>query len=279
MSRQRPSPDAVQIYGWDVASLSARALETLEDRIGPFLEGRQAFHVSTCQRLELVTIGCELQVEADRFYRGDDALLHVARMAAGLDSLVLGEAEILGQVRSALATAPLALQSMLAPAIGAARTLRRESSFTAHAGHALDVALQFAAVSEKGDLLVLGGGPLGRRVAERADNLGFSTTIAARRPLALPQGIGHVAFGRLASLAPVQVIVSCLGRAAPQLSKADLPSVTGVALDLSTPANLMPDLDVPVISLSMLVYGNGTMEKRLVSLQAPSAARSRTRQA
>ena len=190
---------------------------------------------------------------AHRAFAGTDALLHVARLAAGLDSLVLGETEVLGQVRKAIGSAVPDIRRLVTPAIAAARILRREAVFEAHAGHALDVALRYAGLSPGGDLLVIGGGPMGRRVAERAAQLGFEVTLVARRPPPLPQGIGYQPFSGLPSLPSTGVLVSCLGRRAPQLGETDVPSIRRLAVDLGTPRNLRPDLTVPVVTLSDLL--------------------------
>lgn len=190
---------------------------------------------------------------AHRSFAGADALLHLARLAAGLDSLVLGETEVLGQVRQAVGSAVPDIRRLVTPAIAAARILRREAAFEAHAGHALDIALRYAGLAPTGDLLVIGGGPMGRRVAERAAHLGFKVTLVARRPPPLPQGIDYQPFSGLPSLPPTDVLVSCLGRRAPQLGEAEIPPIRRLAIDLGTPRNLRTDLTIPVVTLSDLL--------------------------
>ena len=62
--------------------------------------------------------------------RGDDVALHLYRVAAGLDSLVPGEGQILGQVRSAFehgSAGPL-LDRLFRGAIHAGRRVRRETA-------------------------------------------------------------------------------------------------------------------------------------------------------
>ena len=66
--------------------------------------------LSTCNRLEVYGVGdaypfLETYFRAFKnklfFYESDDALRHLYKVAAGLDSMVLGEDEILGQIRDA----------------------------------------------------------------------------------------------------------------------------------------------------------------------------------
>ena len=115
----------------------------------------EAIAVSTCNRTELYLVGhdaarlaevgiAELRAIAgehdlvadDAFfvYRGERAAQHVYRVAAGLDAVVKGEAEVLGQVREALAlarverTAGPILSRLFESAIETARRVRNETA-------------------------------------------------------------------------------------------------------------------------------------------------------
>ena len=245
--------DSLRVYAWDIASLSPTSLLALEAEIGALLGWSEGIPIVTCQRFEIVAMNDCAYLSAQRAYKGAEALLHLGRLASGLESLVLGEAEILGQVRSAFSVAAPALRSLVSPAIAAARSLRREASFDQHAGYALDLAVEHANLLPVGSLLAIGGGPMGRRVAERASQLGFKVTLVARRSPPLPPGVVYQPFSMLASLEPTDVLVSCLGRSAPQMGLDDLPAVRQAAIDLGTPRNLKADLQVPVVTLSDLV--------------------------
>jgi glutamyl-tRNA reductase len=85
---------------------------------------------------------------------GDDAMTHVFRVASGLDSMVIGEAQILGQIKAALSRARLAgvvevrLEIILHGALRAGRRTRHETEL----GRS-PVSVGHAAVARAGQLL------------------------------------------------------------------------------------------------------------------------------
>lgn len=196
--------------------------------------------VESCQRLEAYGPGC-VGCGAPQRFAGAQALRHLAEVAAGLHSVVLGEAQILGQVRKALTEASGELQSVLAPAIAAGRALRRETDFDSHAGHLLDRALALAEREPGGRILVLGPGQMGRLVATRAQELGFATVLVAgrKRPENLPAGVEYVPLGAIRGIEGLDVIAGCLGSGAGELGAADLPEAP-LLVDLGTPRNFTP---------------------------------------
>jgi glutamyl-tRNA reductase len=240
------------VFSWETASLASEELSTLESEISAVLEWSEGVPVVTCQRYEIIALQSAAS-QAPRSYYGHEALLHLAKVCAGLESLVLGEAEILGQVRTSLAAAAPELRRITAPAVASARALRRNEGFAQHAGYALDAAIEYGNLSCEGSVTVIGGGPMGRRTAERAVELGFSVTLVARRPLPLPPTIHYHSFDHLDTLPATDLLVSCLGHGAPVLGKADLPEIRCAAIDLATPRNLDDDLDVPTIRLADLI--------------------------
>ena len=56
----------------------------------------------TCHRAELYGVGVKPELEAVRSQTGKDAITHLLRVAAGLESVIVGEDEVLHQVREAL---------------------------------------------------------------------------------------------------------------------------------------------------------------------------------
>lgn len=196
--------------------------------------------VESCQRLEAYGPGCT-GCDAPQRFTADDAQRHLAEVAGGLHSVVLGEAQILGQVRRALAGGSAELQAATAPAIAAARTLRRETDFDSHAGHLLDRALSLAGRAARGRILVLGPGQMGRLVATRAFEIGFETVLVAgrKRPENLPEGAQYVPLGAIRDIRDLDAVVGCLGSGADELAAADLPAAP-LLVDLGTPRNFAP---------------------------------------
>ena len=178
---------------------------------------------------------------------------HLSEVAAGLHSVVLGEAQILGQSRHALDGSGAALQQLGSVAIAAARELRAETAFDSHAGHLLDRGLALAGLDPQGRLLVLGTGAMARLVAERGAEIGFGEVIVAgRRPPARPIAGEFVALARVAALPPVTAVAGCLGSGAKAIPLDRLPP-SELVLDLGTPRNFEGSAEARVITIAGLL--------------------------
>ena len=153
--------------------------------------GLGACLVSTCFRVELVLAGRRPAPELLAWGRerlraarpdapigafaesaGDDALRHLVRVAAGLESAVLGEAQILGQVRRARAEAEAAgalspeLRAAFGAAVRAGQWIRRMTDLGRGAASTATAAVRLAQASRGGvrrrNVVVFGGGQMGR---------------------------------------------------------------------------------------------------------------------
>jgi glutamyl-tRNA reductase len=164
--------------------------------------GREAVCLSTCNRTELylaaedgeaaerdavaALAGLEPEVEGALYRLRDQAVaLHLFRVAAGLDSLVPGEGEILGQVRVAFelgTTGPL-LERVFRQALHAGRKVRAQ---TAIGESPASVSSAAAALAEQvfGDLagraiLLLGAGKVSEQAARNLRTRGAEIVLAA----------------------------------------------------------------------------------------------------
>ena len=164
-------------------------------------EGWEAVCLSTCNRTELYlaaddAYGAERRAavtldELPALYRLHDhaAALHLVRVAAGLDSLVPGEGEILGQVRKAAeigAPGPL-LDRLFRDAVHAGRKVRSQ---TAISESPASISSAAAALAQQvfGDLtgrkiLVVGAGKISEQAARNLVSRGAAISAVANRSL------------------------------------------------------------------------------------------------
>lgn len=242
---------------WDTTSFERGALAAVEEAAAS--HGADAMIVRSCQRLEVyhrsASCACRAPLQLERL----EALQHLAEVAAGLHSVVLGEPEILGQVRAALHAAPSWLRALGDVAIAAARDIRREARFVGHSGHILDRGLRVAGIAADGAIAVLGVGQMGRLVATRAQELGFDPVIVVSRREPESRWFRGGAFrwhplSSLPGLTPVEVLVGCLGSAAAPLdAQRDLPTVRRLVIDLGTPRNFAGEAKLPLLTIRDLL--------------------------
>jgi glutamyl-tRNA reductase len=164
----------------------------------------EAVCLSTCNRTEIYCAGGDPGAAAallaersgmspdeleDVVYRlrGDDVALHLYRVAAGLDSLVPGEGQILGQVRTAFehgAAGPL-LDRMFRGAIHAGRRVRRETAVgevpASVAAAAAALAEQLFGELESCSVMLLGAGKTGELAAASLVSRGARIELVANR--------------------------------------------------------------------------------------------------
>jgi glutamyl-tRNA reductase len=134
----------------------------------------------------------DLLVDHLYVHAGEDVARHLCRVAAGLDSLVLGEAEILGQVGAAFEagreadTAGPVLSLLFRTAVTAGRRARRETAIGANPATASSMAIALAEgvlgnLKEK-NALVVGAGRIALQTLKAASGRGISRTAVANRP-------------------------------------------------------------------------------------------------
>ncbi|MGE5597696.1 MAG: hypothetical protein ACM3S1_16855 [Hyphomicrobiales bacterium] len=241
---------------WEVASFDSERFARAEQAAESHTPQHDALLLATCQRLEAYRFepcSCDSPVKL----RGREALYHLADVAAGLLAAVPGEDQVLGQVRSSLASAPPVFRALGDVALASARQLRRELGLEADAGHVLDSALATLGAQPKGTMLVLGSGHMGRLVARRGLALGFDRVLvgARQRPSAswfVDPRLSWVPLDSVASLEPVQLVAGCLAAGAGELSPAsDLPRANYL-VDLGTPRNFAPG-DIPGVTIAGLL--------------------------
>lgn len=192
-------------------------------------------------------------------HSGADVARHLARVAAGLDSLVLGEAEILGQVRDAFETARAqgtsgpGLALLQRAALTAGRRARAETGIGANPATASTMALALAegviGRLRGKHVLVVGAGRIGLQTLKALAGREVASLSVANRTAgraaevagrfgAEPYGLD--ALGGLVSR--VDVVVSATSS---ELAVLDLPTVRDAMAERARRPLVVVDLAVP----------------------------------
>jgi glutamyl-tRNA reductase len=181
-------------------ALDREDAEALASRLAA--DGREAVCLSTCNRTELyVAAGDADQAELDSaaalaalgpdvepvLYRLQDraAAHHLFRVAAGLDSLVPGEGEILGQVRVAheLGTTGPLLDRVFRQALHAGRKVRAETAIgespASVSAAAAALAQQVFGSLESRSIVLLGAGKVSEQAARNLRSRGAEIALVA----------------------------------------------------------------------------------------------------
>ncbi|SBS24643.1 Glutamyl-tRNA reductase [Marinomonas aquimarina] len=249
-------------------------------------QAKEAVIVSTCNRTELycaVEDGAgEEQIirwlgqyhkvapeELGRFcyaHRGDEGVRHVMRVAAGLDSLILGEPQILGQVKSAYAVSQEGccigseLQSLFQQTFSVAKRVRTDTAIGEN-----PVSIAFAAVSlaqrifadvKRSTALLIGAGQTIELVARHLKEAGIKRIIVANRTLERAQiladelGSEAILLGDITDyLHQADIVISSTASQLPIIGKGMVERATSkrrhkpmLLVDIAVPRDIEPEV-------------------------------------
>lgn len=247
---------------------------------------QEALLVSTCNRVELYAVPGEAGASALRGWfknfrgpkgedvenflfqhEGQDAIKHLFRVASSLDSLVVGEPQILGQVKQAVRLAEehdsmgRVLSALSRRTLQVAKRVRTETDigrYRVGVGNAgVDLALQIFGTLEGQRALLLGVGEMGQQVAQALQSGGLEELLVANRTFeraveaAQRYGGTPIAWDRFDEyLSRVDIVIAATGATEPIV---DLRQVRKALrkrrykpvflVDLSVPRNIDPRID------------------------------------
>jgi glutamyl-tRNA reductase len=247
---------------------------------------RESYLLSTCNRVELLLVadsaagveegivsflfGDRLPRDESRRYLyllyGQDAVRHLFMVAASLDSMVVGEAQILGQLKEAYrhasglgCTGPL-LNKLLHKSFSVAKRVRTETAIGSSAVSISYAAVQlakkiFGNLKDK-KVLLIGAGEMAELAAEHLVGQGVGMVVVANRTLARAVDLAKRFRGRavsmeelVAQLEHVDIIISSTGATEIILRKDDVKSVMRARMnrplffiDIAVPRDLDPAL-------------------------------------
>lgn len=262
--------------------------ERLRPALGQLLDSgtvREASIISTCNRTELLVAretpdqrpvldwfleraGPQTPELAGRVhcYSGAPAARHLFRVASGLDSMVLGEPQILGQVKQAFEAARDAgavgriLHRVYQQAFAAAKRVRTDTAIGSH-----PVSVAYAATSlarrifgslEQSTALVVGAGDTAELIVRHLRGNGLGDLIVANRTLERAQRLAATNGGRAISLSSLpghlhqaDIVISSTNAELPIIGKGLVERAIRsrkrkpiFMLDLAVPRDIEPDV-------------------------------------
>jgi glutamyl-tRNA reductase len=244
--------------------------------------------LSTCNRVEIITVSkqpAESAVALRRFlfgksslseeeakkysylHQGDEAITHLFRVGASLDSMIVGEPQILGQLKQAYKIASEAnstgaiLNRFMHKSFSVAKRIRTETSIGSSA-----VSISYAAVEMAkkifGDLqgkavMLIGAGEMAELAAEHLINQGVSQVVVVNRTFERAVKLARQFNGKAAGLDDlipqlehIDILISSTGAPGLVLRKDDVKPVMKQRLnrplfliDIAVPRDLDPDLN------------------------------------
>jgi len=159
----------------------------------------------------------------------DRAVQHMFEVTSGLDSMVVGEQQIIGQVRGALrsaqdtATAGRSINDLAQAALRVGKRVHQDTGIDRAGASVVSVALHLASADFGGGLagrraLVVGAGAMSSLAATQLLRSGVTDIVIANRTLASGQRLAEQVGGRaielsgVAAILPdVDILVSCTG--------------------------------------------------------------------
>lgn len=236
----------------------------------------EAFLISTCNRVELYAVPRSVEgVQAffgsyrgprgerieDYLYwhRGREAVRHLFRVASSLDSLVVGEPQILGQVKDAVRLAeesstlgrllfPLTQRTMsVAKLVRSSTEIGQNRVGIGNAG--VDLAMQIFGTLDGKRAMLVGVGEMGRQVSRALLNAGLAELLVANRTferaveVAAEHGGTPVPYERLQDyLSRADIVITATGATQPIVT---VPMVRQALRDRRYRTLFLVDLSVP----------------------------------
>jgi glutamyl-tRNA reductase len=236
--------------------------------------------------------GAGLEEFADLLYTyyDDAAVAHLFSVAAGLDSMIVGEGEILGQVREAWqaavreGTAPQ-LAALFRHAVESGKRVRTETGIARHPvsipSAAVTVATEHLGSLEGARVLVIGAGHMGSGLASTLRSRGVEEVVIANRTLARAEEAAARVDGRAIplneiadTLVDVDVVLSSTASAQVLIERATIEMVMAcrsgrslLIVDVALPRDVDPGVrevnDVTLLDLDDLKeYAQRSAERR-----------------
>ena len=265
-------------------AVGASKLGVASTDVAELAGAREAVVLSTCNRTEFYLAAADAKLAfslmetklaekiqldstvSNHFYRLDKsaAARHLCRVVSGLDSMMLGETEIFGQVKQAYQSAleagatGIVLNKLFQRAFGVGKKVRSETSIqegaTSVGNVAVDLAEKIFGHLKHSEVMILGAGEMSRVTAQSLVSRGAKAIFVANRSyeraheLATEMGGTAVRFDDWQStLSRVDVVISSTGAPHTVIHRADVESARRARkfrplffIDIAVPRDIDP---------------------------------------
>lgn len=259
--------------------------------------------ISTCQRFEFYVITsnpdltrnklsqwCQQRANLppempsfDKHFTADTASFYLFEVAAGLKSVVLGEVEILGQLRRAWRIAQAAghaghhLNGLFRHALRTGRTIRHRTTLCHGAQSLESLAIEKGRLTTSSDAdlrwLIVGTGQMGQAVLRQLKHRHIHRVRAinrSTRELDRSLGIHAESWEHLnAALEWADVVITCTSAPYPIIHAQNLPAQRSpqTLIDLSLPANIDPQVQNNSAFQDLQCWDLNTLHQELICQQ------------
>jgi glutamyl-tRNA reductase len=241
--------------------------------------------LSTCNRVEVYGTAPWVQGRVHRIFQqlcpvdvdvtpyvyvkeGADAVRHLFSVTGGLDSMVIGETEITGQVKLAYQAAKAAkltgrvLNRVFQMALQTAKEIRTHTGIGRGATSVGSVAVELAEKVFAGDLsdktvMILGAGKMGEACVRHLAKSGARSVLVANRSLDRAQALAAEFGGsalpfeeRLQAITEADIVVSSTGSPTTVLHKHEVAGILAtrsnrplILVDIAVPRDIAPDVE------------------------------------
>jgi len=241
--------------------------------------------LSTCNRVEVYGTASKVNGNVHRLFNklassdvdftpylyikeGEEAAQHLFSVASGLDSMVVGETEITGQVKSAYQAAQTAkltgrvTNRLFQTALATAKEIRTETNIGRGAVSVGSVAVELAERIFDRDLadktvMIIGAGKMGEACVRHLAKKGARSVLVSNRSFERAQGLAAEFGGRavrfddcLTAMVEADIVVSSTGCPQTILHRADLATILPVRrnrplflVDIAVPRDIDPDVE------------------------------------
>lgn len=279
----------------DIGSMenSYTKLDALNQKIHDEVKVLEEVKIKTCNRYEIYLITeDDINIPTTTFIveKGDNAINHLLRLASGLESMIMGEDQILGQIKNARKKAIKEesigpkLEKVFTKAIHVGQSIRKnthinEGGVSIGSGAVELIEEKYGSIKGK-NVLIVGAGEMGTVVAKALLDKETNAIVVANRTFDKAQQLANeldglaIRFKKMDdTLHKIDILISATGAPHPLINKKRLSFLPQdhlehmIMLDLANPRDIEDDvreLNVQLYNLDDLRYiRDKNVEKRV----------------